>query len=102
MKKVYSSENMVFPGYIKNLLESCNINCIIKNQLLTGAMGEIPPIECWPEVWIMDDEDYAEAMEIINSTVLNQTETETFWKCTCGETIEGQFDACWSCGTKRS
>jgi hypothetical protein len=24
------------------------------------------------------------------------------WRCvTCGEAVEGQFDACWSCGTSR-
>lgn len=93
---------MIMPGYIMSLLESCNINCIIKNQLLAGAIGEIPPIECWPEVWIMDDEDYDDAMEIVDSVIQNQADSKMLWKCTCGETIEGQFDTCWSCGKEKT
>ena len=100
MKKVYSAENIVMSGYVKSLLESCNIECMIKNQLLAGAIGEIPPIECWPEVWIMDDEDYSDAMELIKSAISDH-KTNSFWKCHCGETIEGQFSACWSCGAER-
>ena len=89
------------PAYIKSLLESSKIECIIRNQLLAGAIGEIPPIECWPEVWIMHDEDYTEAMDIINSATVSHTDTNSFWRCTCGETIEGQFSACWACGSER-
>src|SRR5690554_3081375 len=102
MKKVYSSDNMIMPGYIKSLLESCKIECIIRNQHLAGAIGEIPPIECWPEVWIMHDEDYAEAMDIINAVSVKEDESSPFWRCTCGETIEGQFSACWSCGKEKT
>lgn len=101
MKKVYSADNMVMTGYIKSLLESSHIECMIKNQMLAGGIGEIPPLECWPEIWIMHDDDYNEAMEIVNSTAADRPVTNTFWKCSCGETIEGQFSACWSCGAER-
>ena len=59
MKKVYSADNIVMPGFIKNLLESCNIDCIIKNQNLAGALGESPPIVYWPAGWIINDENLA-------------------------------------------
>jgi hypothetical protein len=102
MKKVYSADNLVMAGYIKNLLESCEIDCIIKNQNLGGAIGEIPPIECWPEVWIIEDENLSEATEIINSAMQENRQTNKQWKCECGETLEGQFSACWHCGAERS
>jgi len=102
VKKVYSADTLIASGYIKNLLESCNIDCMIKNLNLGGAIGEIPPIECWPEVWIINDEDYAEATNIINSTLQDNLQATARWTCQCGETLEGQFSACWHCGAERT
>lgn len=101
MKKVFTAENIVMTGFIKSLLESANIQCVIKNLGLSGAIGEIPPIECWPEIWIMNDDDFKEAMEIIKS-VNNNRVNDNLWTCSCGELIEGQFDSCWSCGREKS
>ena len=98
MKKVYSADNLPMSGYIKSLLESCDIECMMKNQNLVGAMGELPPIECWPEVWVINDEDYSEAVHIIDSATSDSGFEKTSWQCPCGEHIEGQFRICWACG----
>lgn len=101
MKKIYSTDNLVMAGYIRNLLESCDIECIIKNQNLYGAMGEIPPVECWPEVWIINDDNFTVATEIINSAMQENSSSGHWWICQCGEKLEGQFSACWNCGAER-
>lgn len=101
MKKVYSADNLPMSGYIKSLLESCEIECILKNQNLSGAMGELPPIECWPEVWVVHDEDYDAALSIVNSATSHADTANESWQCSCGEHIEGQFDICWSCGREK-
>lgn len=98
MKKVYSADNLPMSGYIKSLLESCEIECVLKNQNLAGAMGELPPIECWPEVWVLDDEDYDDALRIVNSAISDADSSNESWLCPCGERIEGQFRICWACG----
>lgn len=97
MKKVYSADNLPMSGYIKGLLESCEIECVLRNQNLAGAMGELPPIECWPEVWVLNDEDYDEAMRIVKSATSEVTGKDS-WQCRCGERIDGQFRMCWACG----
>ena len=86
-------------GYVKSLLDCSNIENIIKNQNLSGAIGELPPIECWPEVWILDEEDYGKTMQIINALTNEQSNLDS-WVCSCGETIDGQFKSCWSCGSE--
>ena len=101
MKKVYSSEHGFMTGHIKEILEEEGIDCMIKNLNLTGAVGEIPPIECWPEIWILHDEDYNQAHSIIEGLTKESNEYRSSWVCHCGEKIEGQFTACWSCGTAR-
>lgn len=101
MKKVYGCENSLMATRIQSLLEPEGIRSLIKNQNLSGALGELPINECWPEIWIMDDADYDRAMEIV-STVLSDADIATSpWNCSCGEKIEGQFTECWNCGKEK-
>lgn len=85
-------------GHVKSLLELENIECVIKNENLTSGIGELPPVECWPEVWIIHDNNLAEAESIVQSVLHAGEDDLPSWQCQCGETIEGQFDACWNCG----
>ena len=101
MEKIYSSENPIMAGHVKSLLENSGIACLIKNQNLSSGMGELPPIECWPEVWIINDADHEAATEIVNAMMTDDQPTDSWWTCVCGETIEGQFSTCWLCGTDR-
>ncbi len=101
MKKVYSSEYGFMMDRIKGVLEEEGINCMVKNLNLAGAMGELPPLECWPEIWILHDEDYDHANTIIEDMTKESNKCRSAWICHCGEKIEGQFTNCWSCGTDR-
>ncbi len=87
--------------HIKDILQEEGINCMIKNLNLAGALGELPPIECWPEVWVLEDDDYDRASSIVEDLIKESDEYRTSWLCQCGEKIEGQFTECWKCGTTR-
>jgi|SRR5450631_2884075 len=99
MKTVYSASNISFVSIFRNILEGHGIGCRVKNEFLVSGMGEIPPIECWPQLCV-DDDDFVEAKRIVDEAL---TEKElTGWKCnTCSEDIEGQFTECWKCGKSR-
>ena len=100
MKTVYSAPNLSLVSLFRTILESYDINCWIKNEFLSAGVGEIPPIECWPQLCV-DDADFAEAQHIVDEA-LAEKELPA-WQCAaCGEMIEGQFTACWSCGKSRN
>jgi hypothetical protein len=101
MKKVCSVENSVELGFIKGMLEQDGIDCLVKNQNLSGALGEIPPLECWPELWVTDDRDFDVARKIVDTALAPPSNNKTPWLCDCGESIEAQFTACWSCGLEK-
>ncbi len=96
MKAVYSASNLSLVSVFRNLLEAQGITCWIRNEFLMAGSGEIPPIECWPQLCVEDD-DYPEAKRVVDEA-LSEQELPT-WRCDgCGEELEGQFTECWKCG----
>ena len=101
MKRVLSGDSLVEIGHMKNLLEQQGIRCLIKNEQLAGALGEIPFIDCWPELWVLADSQADEALRLI-AEHRQAARVASPWRCKhCGEAIEGQFTVCWQCGSPR-
>lgn len=99
MKRIYSSHDGLFVEYLQRMLEDEGITTMQRNQYLSGGVGELPPNECWPELWIANDTDFSQAQALVEASVKNLDDTRKDWTCpACGEQIEGQFDACWNCG----
>lgn len=97
MKTVYSASNISLVSIFQHILEGQGINCWIKNEYLIAGIGEIPPIECWPQLCV-DDDDFSNAKRIVDEAL--SVQEMSAWKCaSCGEEIEGQFSECWKCGT---
>ena len=98
MKRLVAHESLAHVGHLKNLLEQSGIACLIKNDQLSGGLGEIPFLDCLPELWVVRDEDLARAEALFETIESTPAERED-WRCPqCGETNEGQFAACWQCG----
>ena len=104
MKQVYIAQDNITAHLVKDYLASCYIESIIKGELLLGAVGEIPA-NSFPTVWVIDDDDYDKALELVKSFEAGFTENQLFdnvWKCdNCDELIEAQFTQCWKCGRER-
>ena len=98
MKRVATHELLAEIGHLKNLLEQAGIPCVVKNEQLSGGLGEIPFIDCIPELWVVRDGDLQRARAIVDKQWRSADES-TGWRCrNCGESNEGQFSACWQCG----
>lgn len=103
MKRLYTDQNSLIVGNIKNIMENNDIECIIKNFMLVGSVGELPPTVCATELWVLDDEKYDEAMVILKDVFSEHKDLGSKWKCSkCGEMIEAQFTDCWNCGEKKA
>jgi hypothetical protein len=96
VKRIFSTHNLQLAHHKKNLLEAAGIRAVVRNEMLSSAMGELPPAETQVEVWILNGEDAARA-----DNLLRQIPQGPEWKCGCGETLGPQFTQCWSCGTFR-
>ena len=103
MKLVFTANTMsANQEIVKGLLEKAKIPCIVRNEYLSMAAGELAPADCSPEIWIMNDEDYPRAKAIVDALRNAKVETPDAWTCpNCGEPIEGQFTSCWKCGSER-
>ena len=101
MKKVYVGDSPIIAGHLQSLLEANQITTHLRNANLSGGIGELPINECWPEIWVNDERDFEPAIKIINSVLTSESSESEAWTCICGEKIEPQFDACWSCGATR-
>jgi hypothetical protein len=102
VKTVYSSPNLALVNHFKNILEGCDIPCQIRKEYLSGGAGELPLMDCWPELCVADDGLFAEASRLIEEALSPEGERGVEWKCSdCGKTIERQFTECWNCGGSR-
>ncbi len=100
--RVYSAPNMAMVAHIKNVLEAHDIPTAVRGEFRGAMAGEVPPIECWPELWLMDESQAEEAKTIIRDVIQPQESDLPAWKCpNCEEDIDGQFSNCWNCGTDR-
>lgn len=99
MKRLYTTNDPLLAGHLQAVLEQHHIPCLVKNAFLQGAAGELPPHECWPELWVEDDADFPRARRLLDD-LLSHDPASALWICpACGERIEAQFAQCWNCGS---
>jgi|SRR5208283_1181028 hypothetical protein len=107
MKKIYIAKNPIDANLFKGILEGEKIQAIVQGEFLWSVRGEVPitPETC-PSVWIINDDDYEKAVQILRDFELQGMSTDSVgddWKCKkCGESNEKQFSECWQCGSEKN
>lgn len=97
MRKIHTAESLIQIAHLRNVLQAAGISCQIRNDRLMGVMGEIPFVDCWPELWVDNESDILRARGLIDLE-LQARPAASSWTCpSCGETLEGQFSECWRC-----
>lgn len=97
MKKVYSTEILANAWNIRNVLEQHDIQSVVKNENLFSVSGEVPFLECLPEIWVKPL-DFVRATQIIAEIENSSEENGPDWTCPgCGESNLNNYSICWSC-----
>lgn len=99
MKLLTRCEHALQAQHFANALRAAGIACEVRNTTLAGAIGEVPWLECAPQLWIANALDEPRALQLLRE--LDMPPAGPPWCCSCGETIEAQFGACWKCGASR-
>ena len=63
MKLLARADNTLQASIWADTLRAAGIRCELRNTALSGALGEIPFLECAPQVWIERDYDESRARE---------------------------------------
>ena len=100
MKLIARADHPLQAAIWADTLRAAGIRCEVRNTTLSGAMGEIPFLECAPQLWVLDERDVVRANEVLQQ--LRRPVAGPPWRCTeCGEESEPQFGTCWKCGAVR-
>jgi hypothetical protein len=99
-RKLHTADDPVAIAHLKNILEAHGIACYVRNEFLSGAMGEIPAFECWPQLWVVHGRDWLAARALLTDFLEQPSaEFEQPWQCPqCRESVDGHFARCWNCG----
>ena len=99
MKLVYTHPSIVAVTHIASALERAGISASLRNEYAAGAIGELAPIDAWPELWI-EEKDWERAQEVLDraGTVSDLPD----WSCAnCGRENPGSFEFCYHCGADK-
>lgn len=100
MKLVYTHENRFLVGNAHNILEQAGIRVVWKNEFSSSAIGEVSPFDTWPELWVLNDDDYEHATHVITNALSAPSAAE--WTCAlCNEKNDAAFELCWNCQTEK-
>ena len=96
MKRVFRAATLLQVAHARNLLIAAGIDCEIRNQFLAGAIGELPALETWPQLYVDEADEYRALRALAQAA---QPAAGSPWTCEeCGEQPEPQFSTCWRCG----
>lgn len=98
MKRVYTADSVAMAWHVKNVLEFNNIDSIIRNEGLMSIAGEVPFVECQPEVWVLNDLSFSLAENLIKEIEAGPTIEGADWICrSCKESNLASYGICWNC-----
>jgi hypothetical protein len=100
--RVYSAPVLAAVMLMRDVLEMQNIASEIRGEDRAVGPGQIPWHDAWPELWVLDEAQLAEAQRIIQDALDPSAQPEASWTCPqCTEDVEAQFQACWNCEAPR-
>ena len=104
MRKVFEHRAYHEVGLCESILQNNGFETTVKNQNVSSLVGDIPFTDAYPELWILDDHRYDEAIALLLEFRRGSHESSPSedWTCQkCGESVPGTFHSCWKCDASR-
>jgi uncharacterized protein YlaI len=96
MRRLTTAPNLAIATLWADMLQQGGIDTSVQRAYASSIAGEVPPDQCLPEVWVMDDDEHAAALVLLGQL---RNAPHQHWVCrSCHERIDGPFEQCWSCG----
>ena len=95
MRRLAQAPNIAIAALWADTLQQAGFSATVQRYFLSGIAGELPPDQCLPEVWLTNDDEEPRAKAMLDAL---QNLPQRRWLCSCGELVEGGFEACWQCG----
>lgn len=104
MSPLYQARDRIEAQILRDYLDRHLVEAVILNDHLAGAAGGLPA-DIYPTLWVIEDADVERGRELLDRYLAESAQPAATapWTCTrCGESVDGDFDICWSCGTARA
>jgi len=95
MRRLAQAPNLAIATVWAHALREQGVSATVQREFLGAVMGQLPPDQCLPEIWIDDEAQYELARQLLHEL---QHRPQRSWLCACGEQVEGGFEQCWQCG----
>jgi hypothetical protein len=98
MKRVLQAPNLALATLWADQLDAVGIGASVQRAFTGSIAGELPPDQCLPEVWVIEDAQCEPARALLASW---QQLPHRLWACpACHEIVDGPFEICWNCGAE--
>ncbi|MFN9192475.1 MAG: putative signal transducing protein [Pseudomonadota bacterium] len=99
MKKLLQAPHLALATLWADQLAAAGVGASVQRAHACAIVGQIPPDQALPEVWVDDESDHARAEALLAEW---SRLPERRWACpSCTEIVEGPFEQCWNCGAPR-
>ena len=96
MQRLAHAPNIAVAQLWADMLNGEGIETTVQRYFISSIAGDMPPDQCLPELWVMQDAQLPLAKQVLQQL---QNPPQRRWVCTgCGEAVEGGFMQCWNCG----
>jgi hypothetical protein len=96
MRRLTTAPNLAIATLWADMLTQGGFDASVQRAYASSIAGEVPPDQCLPEVWVMNDEQLEPARTLLAQLRHGPTR---HWVCAaCNEQVDGPFEQCWSCG----
>jgi hypothetical protein len=96
MQRLAHAPNIAVAQLWADMLNGEGIETTVQRYFISSIAGDMPPDQCLPELWVMQDAQLPLAKQVLHQL---QHPPQRSWVCTgCGEAVEGGFMQCWNCG----